>query len=178
MTYCQICNKELNRVKYSIPKTGHSWGQWKKYGDSEKRICQNDSSHIETRSLRNEGQSNNLNQESKEQSDKNKELSSQSTNSSKTESSSISSIAQESSTAKNDISKITSESIELVSENESTVLESKNGISDNSANNSNEEQSLQPDNEFWNIVLIVTGIAIVSAVGIFLTIIIRHRHNK
>lgn len=178
VTYCQICNKELNRIKYSIPKTGHSWGQWKKDGDSEKRICQNDSSHIETRSLRNEEQSNNSNQESKEQSNKNKESSSQRTNASKTESSSTSSIAQESSTVKNDISKITSESIELVSESESTVLEGENGIGDSSATSSNEEQILQPDNKFWNIVLIVTGVAIVSAVGIFFIIIIRHRHNK
>ena len=66
--YCPVCdlyfwNAEGTEIIYNptdtkVPATGHNWGEWqvtkKPTADSEgeeKRVCKNDSSHVETRSI-------------------------------------------------------------------------------------------------------------------------------
>ncbi len=56
--YCSKCKTELSRETVAVPKTGHNWGDWttvtaptcEKAG-SEKRVCKNDSSHVENNTL-------------------------------------------------------------------------------------------------------------------------------
>ena len=55
---CSVCHEELGRTHKSILATGHDWGEWKVEKNPtettvgiEKRICKNDSSHVETREI-------------------------------------------------------------------------------------------------------------------------------
>ena len=55
---CSVCGEEISREKVTVPATGHDWGEWKtiKYPTEtaeglEERICKNDVSHTETRSI-------------------------------------------------------------------------------------------------------------------------------
>ena len=47
--YCTDCGKEISRAKTTIAATGHNYGEWVSNNDgTHSRICQNDSTHIET----------------------------------------------------------------------------------------------------------------------------------
>lgn len=52
VVYCSVCGEELSRTTYIINKLGHSYGEVTYIWDGNKctatRVCQNDSTHIET----------------------------------------------------------------------------------------------------------------------------------
>ena len=56
--YCTRCGEELSRTHHTVYKLGHSWGEWEitkeptcTEAGEETRVCENDSSHKETREV-------------------------------------------------------------------------------------------------------------------------------
>ena len=58
VVYCSECNTELSREAKTTEKFGHNWGEWTvetvascTEKGTEKRVCANDESHVETRDI-------------------------------------------------------------------------------------------------------------------------------
>ncbi|MBO4217759.1 MAG: CotH kinase family protein [Clostridia bacterium] len=58
VVYCTVCGKEIKRMTVSVPATGHDWSEWTVTKEAtaeeegvETRVCKNDPSHTETRSI-------------------------------------------------------------------------------------------------------------------------------
>ena len=58
VVYCQTCKKEVSRDHKTIQAIGHNWSEWEVTKEAteeeegqERRICQNDSSHVETQTI-------------------------------------------------------------------------------------------------------------------------------
>ena len=58
VVYCAVCGEELTRERKTVPATGHAWGEWTQTkapscteAGEEQRVCANDSSHVETRTV-------------------------------------------------------------------------------------------------------------------------------
>ncbi len=59
VVYCEVCCRELSRTSYTIPATGHVWGDWivttpatVNAAGVETKTCQNDPSHTMTRAIK------------------------------------------------------------------------------------------------------------------------------
>lgn len=58
VVYCAVCRRELSRTSYTIPATGHVWGDWVVTTPAtvdaagvETKTCQNDPAHTMTRAI-------------------------------------------------------------------------------------------------------------------------------
>lgn len=62
VVYCEVCEEELSRTEKSVDATDHAWGNWTEttapkceVAGEETRVCDNDSTHKETRPVEAKG---------------------------------------------------------------------------------------------------------------------------